>query len=89
MGGVAGEVLAMPGTTGVADVAVGAGGVGGGAEQAHKALTMAMHSAAWVVLGKIFNMWLLLLEALGALALLVFLVWWTLFSGRDKGERKR
>lgn len=29
---------------------------------------------------------LLLLEALGALVLLGLIVWWTLFSGRDKGE---
>ena len=33
-------------------------------------------------------MWLLIFEALGALALLVFLVWWTMFSGRKGGERK-
>ncbi|MFM7849384.1 MAG: hypothetical protein ACKO8N_12660 [Rubrivivax sp.] len=33
-------------------------------------------------------MWLLILEALGALALLVFLVWWTMFSGRKRGERQ-
>lgn len=32
-------------------------------------------------------MWLLILEALGALALLVLLVWWTMFSGRKRGER--
>lgn len=31
---------------------------------------------------------LLLLEALGALALLVFIVWWTMFSGRRAGERE-
>lgn len=30
-------------------------------------------------------MWLLILEALGALALLVFIVWWTMFCGRRKG----
>ena len=29
---------------------------------------------------------LILLEALGALALLVLIVWWTMFSGRNKGE---
>ena len=29
---------------------------------------------------------LLFLEALGALALLVFIVWWTMFSGRKHGE---
>ena len=31
-------------------------------------------------------MTLLLLEALGALVLLVFIVWWTMFSGRKNGE---
>jgi hypothetical protein len=29
-------------------------------------------------------MWLLILEALLALAVLVFIVWWTMFSGRRK-----
>ena len=29
---------------------------------------------------------LLLLEALGALLLMVFIVWWTMFSGRKNGE---
>jgi len=33
-------------------------------------------------------MLLLLLEALGALAIFVFIIWWTMFSGRNKGERK-
>ena len=33
-------------------------------------------------------MTLLLLEALGALLLLLFIVWWTMFSGREKGELK-
>jgi hypothetical protein len=31
-------------------------------------------------------MWLLILEALLALALLVFIVWWTMFSGRRKRD---
>jgi hypothetical protein len=31
-------------------------------------------------------MWLIILEALGALALLVLIVWWTMFSGRKGGE---
>ena len=29
---------------------------------------------------------LLILEALGALVLLLFIVWWTMFSGRRHGE---
>ena len=31
-------------------------------------------------------MWLLILEALAALALLVFIVWWTMFSGRPRDD---
>ena len=31
---------------------------------------------------------LLLLEALGAAVILIGIVWWTMFSGRDKGELK-
>jgi hypothetical protein len=31
-------------------------------------------------------MWLLILEALGALVLLGFFVWWTMFSGRRRGS---
>ena len=31
-------------------------------------------------------MLLLLLEALGALLVLALIVWWTMFSGRRKGE---
>jgi cbb3-type cytochrome oxidase subunit 3 len=33
-------------------------------------------------------MWLILVEALIALALLLFVVWWTMFHGRRKGERE-
>ena len=32
-------------------------------------------------------MWVILLEAFGALVLFVFIVWWTMFSGRRRGER--
>ncbi len=34
-------------------------------------------------------MLLILLEALLALAVLLFIVWWTMFSGRKKGEPPR
>jgi len=33
------------------------------------------------------DMWLLVLEAVAALLILVLIVWWTMFSGRRKGER--
>ncbi|MES2102321.1 MAG: hypothetical protein V4569_21030 [Pseudomonadota bacterium] len=35
------------------------------------------------------GMWILILEAFGALLLLVLIVWWTMFQGRSKGERDR
>ncbi len=31
-------------------------------------------------------MWLLILEALAALGLLIFIVWWTMFSGRRRDD---
>jgi hypothetical protein len=34
-------------------------------------------------------MWVILLEALGALVLLALIVWWTMFSGRNNGERRQ
>lgn len=34
-------------------------------------------------------MWLILLEALGALLILLFIIWWTMFSGRKRGELER
>ena len=34
-------------------------------------------------------MTLILLEALGAGLLLVLIVWWTMFSGRNRGEPQR
>jgi hypothetical protein len=34
-----------------------------------------------------FNMWVLFLEAFGAMVLLILIVWWTMFHGRKKGER--
>jgi len=33
-------------------------------------------------------MLLLVLEALGALLIFVFIIWWTMFAGRKKGERR-
>ncbi len=34
------------------------------------------------------TMWIILLEALAAGCLFVLIVWWTMFSGRSKGERR-
>ena len=33
-------------------------------------------------------MWVILLEALGAALLLVLIVWWTMYAGRKRGERR-
>ena len=32
-------------------------------------------------------MWVILLEAFGAMLLLILIVWWTMFQGRKRGER--
>ncbi|HEY8711121.1 MAG TPA: hypothetical protein VIM34_24360 [Burkholderiaceae bacterium] len=34
-----------------------------------------------------YDMWAILLEAFGAMLLLIVIVWWTMFHGRRKGER--
>jgi hypothetical protein len=31
-------------------------------------------------------MWLIIVEALAALAVLIFIVWWTMFSGRKPDQ---
>jgi hypothetical protein len=46
-----------------------------------------MTTLAWAIFLRCV-MTLLLLEALGALVLLGFIVWWTMFSGRKNGELK-
>jgi hypothetical protein len=33
-------------------------------------------------------MWLLIVEAFLALGMFVFIVWWTMFSGRKNGEKR-
>ena len=68
---------------GVAGV-VGDRSTGGELEQATRLPTMASDNAR----SKKENfMTLILLEALLALAVLIAIVWWTMFSGRTKGER--
>ncbi|HEY6511017.1 MAG TPA: hypothetical protein VI032_03515 [Burkholderiaceae bacterium] len=34
------------------------------------------------------GMWIIVLEMLAALAVLLFIVWWTMFAGRRRGERR-
>jgi len=63
-----------------------AGGAGAVAQEASSP-TKAIMAAVCVAREKTV-MALLLLEALGALLILVFIVWWTMFSGRKNGELK-
>jgi hypothetical protein len=35
------------------------------------------------------DMWIILLEAFAALVVLLLIVWWTMFCGRSRGERRR
>jgi hypothetical protein len=63
-------------------VGAGSGGKGGGLPQPASVPTI---STVATNQGKPF-MGLILLEALLALVLLVGIVWWTMFSGRKKGE---
>lgn len=80
----------LAGVVGVA----GAGATSGVLEQAARVAAAAATSvprmapagrpAPW----KAMVMWVILLEALGALALLVLIVWWTMFAGRRRGERR-
>jgi hypothetical protein len=74
------------GTAGaVGGVGVGGGGAGSGNGAPAQATSVATIAATVV---RCNFMWVIVLEALGALALLLLIVWWTMFSGRSKGERR-
>ncbi len=76
--------------------AVPAVAAGGGGVLEHAASPSAMSSARLPRIGAVASglarakalvMWVILLEAFGALLLLLVIVWWTMFAGRRKGER--
>jgi hypothetical protein len=69
--------MSAPGTTGVGD------GDDGGAVP-HETSTPIMTTLAARPRSR--RVGLLLLEALLALVVLIFIVWWTMFHGRSKGE---
>jgi hypothetical protein len=73
------------GTSGIAIGAAGPGASGGGLEQPASNPRIAAGSRAL----RTFDMWVLFLEAFGAVLLLVLIVWWTMFHGRRNGERPR
>jgi len=64
----------------------GAGGDTGGIEHDTSTPRIAATASAHHPDIEARTMWLILLEALGALLLLAFIVWWTMFSGRRRGE---
>ena len=68
-------------------LAAGTGGFKGGELQASRASAAAIIAAVFTNLVRCVVA-LLLLEAFGAMVLLVFIVWWTMFSGRKNGELK-
>jgi hypothetical protein len=78
--------MAVPGTvTGAEGAATeGAWSAGGSGVDAQPASIPTIAANA-----KDRNMLVILLEALGALAALLFIVWWTMFSGRKHGEPPR
>ena len=90
-----GSVNAPDGAVGIADGVAGGAGIAGdvapGVEMG--GCTGALPHAASIPTISIFHtttrsqfMGLILLEALGAMVLLILIVWWTMFSGRKKGE---
>jgi hypothetical protein len=85
--GAAVEASAGAGGAAGARASAGAGARAGGAlEQAATTPRIVAHVARTPRSNR--PMWLILLEALAALAVLLLIVWWTMFSGRRKGERE-
>jgi hypothetical protein len=73
----------VAGATGAALTGAGSGGRIGVVEQAARVPRIAASPPR-----AHHPMLLLILEALGALLIFVFIIWWTMFSGRNKGERR-
>jgi hypothetical protein len=61
---------------------VGTSGVRGPVEQAASVATITSPTSHWSP----FLMGLILLEALAAGLVFILIIWWTMFSGRSKGE---
>ena len=87
---VLGAVTGTAGAEGWGVDGVGCRGAGAGAgKRSGGAVAQALSKASRTAgrAGDNRGMWLILLEALGALLLLILIVWWTMFSGRQRGER--
>ena len=83
--GAGGAGRTAPGPIGT--VTTGAGGEAGPAGSQGDTDAHAVSVPTIGAIQGLNDMWLILLEALGALAILLLIVWWTMFSGRKKGER--
>jgi hypothetical protein len=79
---------AAAGAAAGADVGAGGGGSGGAGRMPAHAASSAGSTSAAARCTYDRGMVLILLEALGALVLLIAIVWWTMFSGRKGGERR-
>jgi len=83
----------VPGAAGPPGAGPGAGGVAQAASNpriaADKANATGFRAAVVRPFSnrRMFDMWVILLEAFGAMLLLILIVWWTMFSGRKRGER--
>jgi hypothetical protein len=87
--GASGGTATGPTGGGIATTTGGLAGCWGGVvvQAASKKATLAREAGTLRRIDSIrTSMWILLLEAGGALAVLIFLVWWTMFSGRNDAE---
>jgi hypothetical protein len=85
-----GAPISTASTGGDAPATASGGGTGTGAA-AHALSTpriAACHAPRRCTIDR-YLMWIILLEALAALLVLVGIVWWVMFSGRSRGERRR
>ncbi len=80
------------GAVGATPAPAGVGSTGGTLEQATTSASIVPRigaAASRLARAKALLMWVILLESLGALCLLLLIVWWTMFAGRRKGERRQ
>ena len=93
-GAVAAGGAALPGAEPEPEPAPDPGPFGGGLVHAASNPKIAADSAGHAPghlaarIARTFDMWVILLEAFGAMVLLILIVWWTMFSGRKRGERR-
>jgi hypothetical protein len=80
-------VPSVPAAGGAAAGGLSSGGGGGGGGGVEHETSNPRIAASPAVRRRTINMWILFLEAFGAMVLLILIVWWTMFHGRKNGER--